>query len=269
MATSPPTLLEPPRGLAWERSLPPAAQLNACIPPTFRDAMVVRTAVFVQEQNIPQENEYDADDARCAHWVLYSDVSKETPIGTIRLVPYPHGPHPVPGGVYVDGELVDTTSPSTTDPSAPAAHPSSTPTTTQPTAPSSHPTTHEAKSHEEEEEPYLKLGRLAVLRTARGQGHAATLIRTALAWARDHPSYFDTPSSSPPSPAAKGQGGAPGPTAQRWNGLVLCHAQVDAVKVWERNGFRVDEAMGRWWEEGIEHVGCVLRVHVDRAGEGV
>jgi predicted GNAT family N-acyltransferase len=31
--------------------------------------MEVREQVFVKEQNIPLENEFDADDARSCHWV--------------------------------------------------------------------------------------------------------------------------------------------------------------------------------------------------------
>ncbi|KAK3899362.1 acyl-CoA N-acyltransferase [Staphylotrichum tortipilum] len=270
------TALLEPTPLFWERSLPPSAQTNPSIPPTFHDAMTVRTTVFVQEQNIPQENEYDSDDARCAHWVLYADQTKTTPIGTIRLVPFPHPPHPVPGGVYVDGVLMNpSTSPSHSQPPAttiPApSQPSSPPSSTPQIPP--HPTNEE----EDEEEPYLKLGRLAILPTHRRAGHAAILIRTALSWARSHPSYFDSPpapepsssTSSPPPPTGPAGEQATNPTPRHWKGLILCHAQVDAVKVWERCGFRVDEAMGRWYEEGIEHVGCVLRVDVERAGEGV
>jgi hypothetical protein len=39
------------------------------IPKTFLDAMEVREEVFVQEQGVPPENEFDADDARACHWV--------------------------------------------------------------------------------------------------------------------------------------------------------------------------------------------------------
>jgi len=33
--------------------------------------------------------------------------------------------------------------------------------------------------------------------------------------------------------------------------------------MWERNGFVVDEGMGRWSEVGVEHVGMFRRVVVD------
>lgn len=40
-----------------------------------------------------------------------------------------------------------------------------------------------------------------------------------------------------------------------WEGLVLVHAQVNVEKVWERLGFETDGRLGRWNEEGIEHLG--------------
>ena len=290
------SLLEPTT-LDWERALPPDEQPNAAsIPRTFLDAMTVRTQVFVHEQQIPQANEYDADDQRCAHWVIYASVNKtvapaitdpntgevlrsrqsETqslPIGTIRLVPFPHPPHPLHGGVYVDGELVGSSSSSDSaqdnedndKPTSPpgAADPTITTTNTtqqqqqQPTFTPDRPTTfHDGL------EPYVKLGRLAVTREFRGRGIAGQLVRTAVEWMRTHGSYFD------PSPAERGfehlgmerQAGALPP---RWDGLVCCHAQEDAVQVWEKCGFRVDEGMGRWFEEGIPHVGMFLRVDVE------
>lgn len=57
----------------------------------FKDAMIVRTEVFVHEQGVPAENELDNDDERSTHWVVYADGI--TPVGTIRLVPSPHAPH--------------------------------------------------------------------------------------------------------------------------------------------------------------------------------
>jgi predicted GNAT family N-acyltransferase len=281
-------LLEP-TPLPWEKALPPSEQPNAAsIPRTFIDAMTVRSQVFVQEQNIPQENEFDSDDARSAHWVIYASVNQtinpavtdattgeiirprqsstqSVPIGTVRLVPFPHPPHPVPGGVYVDGELVtnpsdNPSSPTNATPSTTTtvADPSKDTTTTnpQPTYTPDRPTTfHDGI------EPYVKLGRLAVTRDFRGRGIAAQLIRTAIDWMRKHPSYFD------PSPAERGfssLGMEAGGTLPRWNGLFCAHAQESAVKVWEKCGFQVDEGMGTWWEEGILHYGMFLRVEVEK-----
>lgn len=39
------------------------------VPKVFLDAMEVREEVFVKEQGVPIENEYDSDDPRSCHWV--------------------------------------------------------------------------------------------------------------------------------------------------------------------------------------------------------
>ena len=71
---------------------------------------------------------------------------------------------------------------------------------------------------------------------------------------------------------ADGQGAGPGRLLRdvpKWRGLFCCHAQEEAVKVWEKHGFRVDEAMGRWVEEGIPHVGMFYRATMNRERESV
>lgn len=101
------------------------------VPEIFRDAMSVREDVFVKEQNVALENEVDMDDARSFHWVAYASVGTTSgdgnaaidgvnkdsatsaektgrkgstaiglPVGTIRLVPPPHPPHPEPGSSH-------------------------------------------------------------------------------------------------------------------------------------------------------------------------
>lgn len=51
------------------------------------DAGGVRTEVFVREQGIPAEPEWDEDDARSLHCVAYQD---DRPIATGRLLPDGH-----------------------------------------------------------------------------------------------------------------------------------------------------------------------------------
>ncbi|KAI0484249.1 acetyltransferase [Xylariaceae sp. FL0804] len=121
-------LLEPAlaRLDGYDKALPHDQQ-PAHIPPTFTDAMAVREAVFVGEQGVPLEYEHDADDARSCHWVLYASVNRvvepeqldesgnvvrprrsetsSVPVGTLRIVPFPHPPHPEDGSVYVDNVL--------------------------------------------------------------------------------------------------------------------------------------------------------------------
>jgi predicted GNAT family N-acyltransferase len=52
------------------------------------DAMCIREAVFIIEQNVPAALECDDYDAVCLHAVAYDD--RGTPIGTGRLLPDGH-----------------------------------------------------------------------------------------------------------------------------------------------------------------------------------
>lgn len=51
-------------------------------------AKLIRSQVFIQEQNIPEEDEWDEQDAISLHFVIY-DVSTDSknPIATARLLP--------------------------------------------------------------------------------------------------------------------------------------------------------------------------------------
>lgn len=224
------------------------------VPNIFIDSMIVREQVFVQEQGVPMEYEYDADDARSAHFVAYASQHQKlaevrdpktksvilpaqtqtmsVPIGTIRLVPYPHQRHPEPGGVYVDGKLIATPD---TDPGTKATEPIPIPGAQD-----------RATTHHDGIEPYVKLGRLAVVKEFRGKGVGRLLVTEALRWIQDHPEHFNTASTRTP-----------------WRGLVCIHAQVQVVSTWQTMGFLVDEKMGEWMEEGIPHVGMFRRLTVE------
>lgn len=260
------------------------------IPKTFIDAMEVRTAVFVDEQNVPAENEVDSDDRRSCHWIVYASVNKvvqeevvdgqgnivtprrsstrSTPIGTVRCVPFPHEAHPVPNGDYWNGELTGTVGPDGTvtpcEPKADSARRTSVvggieggdATVGRPSLPLP---TDRATTLHDGKEPYVKLGRLAVVKEFRGHGIAKLLVRTALAWLRSHPTFFN------PSVTELGLE-AIGVTTEKeipqWGGLVCVHAQEQVISTWKRLGFEVDEGMGRWKEEGIWHVGMFQRLNI-------
>jgi len=122
------SFLDPPRDAlkGYDHRQRHNAQAHG-IPEVFRDAMSVREEVFVDEQHTPLVDEFDYDDARCYHWVAYASVGTTNPsendskqsnnergqygrrksstankvaIGTIRLVPPPHPPHPQPGSSH-------------------------------------------------------------------------------------------------------------------------------------------------------------------------
>ena len=261
------TFLEPSKLEGFKRGVPLDEQ-PASIPKPFLDAMEVREEVFIKEQGVPAENEFDSDDHRSCHWVIYASVNKteeaevrddegnviqprksstrSTPIGTIRLVPFPHEPHPRKGGKYWDNVLQNSDGqdlkPQEGETSANSYG------TDRPT------TFHDGK------EPYVKLGRLAVVKEFRGNHIASLLVNTCLKWLRENPSFFD------PSIREMGLeqlGASTERDIPKWGGLVCVHAQAQVEKTWARWGFEVDEGMGTWWEEGIAHVGMFQRLKIE------
>lgn len=47
-----------------------------------------------------------------------------------------------------------------------------------------------------------------------------------------------------------------------WAGLVCVYAQEQLERFWAKRGFMTDDGMGRWWEEGIPHVGMFQRLSI-------
>ncbi|KAK0125533.1 hypothetical protein ONS96_009370 [Cadophora gregata f. sp. sojae] len=237
------------------------------IPKTFLDAMEVREQVFVEEQGVPIENEFDSDDHRACHWVIYASINtvtdpevtdpsgniitrkksitRSTPIGTIRLVPFPHPPHPTPGSKYTADALETGPNPSSS-------------TTTDPTDPPPYINDRSTTFHNGIE-PYIKLGRLALLKEFRGSGIAKMLVNAALTWLLENPTFFN------PSIKAMGMDKIAAEITGEvpvWKGLVCVHAQVQVERVWAKWGFERDEGMGEWEEEGIGHVGMFRRLEL-------
>ncbi|KAI4724582.1 hypothetical protein E4T49_07666 [Aureobasidium sp. EXF-10728] len=226
------------------------------VPEIFRDAMSVREDVFVKEQNIALENEVDIDDARSFHWVAYASVGTSSsdgnaamegvnkdsatsaektgrkgstamrlPVGTIRLVPPPHPPHPQPGSSHKidnhEGLPQDMQSGlSKTD-------------------------MHDGK------EAYIKLGRLSVLQPFRGLGLARLLIDAALTWAAENVDKILPPVSPAAAEQRKLELGGGAEVEDVWRGLVLVHAQAYLEKYWASFGFVKDESMAKGgWHPG-------------------
>jgi hypothetical protein len=94
---------------------------------------------------------------------------------------------------------------------------------------------------EPDEEPYVKLGRVATLKHARGKGLMKVLTDEAFRWLSNNRETI-------------GHG---------WNGSVLSHAQVAVEKMYQKLGFVTDENLGRWIEEGVEHLGMWRRIELN------
>ncbi|KAJ5114270.1 hypothetical protein NUU61_000029 [Penicillium alfredii] len=105
-------------------------------------------------------------------------------------------------------------------------------------------------------EPCIKLTRVAVLPAYRGKGLGRRLVETALEWAGTHAAEIDAAAAERAASAGRTD---PPP---HWRGLVLVHAQVEVERMYTGLGFQTDQALGRWHEEGIEHVGMFRRMAV-------
>lgn len=106
---------------------------------------------------------------------------------------------------------------------------------------SPHGAAHEQKGAHE---PCIKLTRVAIMPMYRGLGLGRRLVETALEWAGLHAREV-------------------GAQGEAWRGLVLVHAQVDVEGMYAKLGFVVDEGLGRWDEEGIEHLGMFKRIKIE------
>lgn len=212
--------------------------------PIFTDAMHIRHAVFVQEQHCRAEEEIDDDDARSWGWVIYAHhhqnnqqdggdaegEDKGEAVGTIRLVPPPHISH----NHHLTGSSATATATATA--SVPPG---------------------QAAKYDYEHEPYIKISRVAILAPFRGYGLSRLLMRTVEDWAANNKAvidqmYYSQFAQNLDDGLEEGGGG--------WNGLIGLHAQVQVERMYAGMGYKTDEAMGRWDEEGIEHVGMFKRV---------
>ncbi|KAL4954878.1 acyl-CoA N-acyltransferase [Aspergillus filifer] len=203
-------------------------------PKLFNDAVAVRLEVFVDEQKCPAEFEVDEDDSRCWHWVIYDTTPDESlavngalPVGVVRLVPPPHASHESFIAAYAaDGD------------------------------PESRYISKDGFDYEHE--PYIKFGRVAVLKNYRGAGVARKVMEEALTWAQGHPDEINKAFEE----FAGKDGNGDKVQGKKWRGLALVHAQVEVERFYQRLGFETDEGLGRWSEEGIEHVGMWRRLDV-------
>ena len=90
------------------------------------------------------------------------------------------------------------------------------------------------------EKPYVKLTRVATVSHARGQGLNRFLMNHAFDYLMSQPRLISS----------------------EWEGLVLTHAQVSVEGLYAKLGFVTDDRLGRWDEEGIEHLGMWKRLNI-------
>ncbi|KAH6718210.1 hypothetical protein BKA61DRAFT_716926 [Leptodontidium sp. MPI-SDFR-AT-0119] len=193
----------------------PATSQSPSVPQTFLDSLTVRATVFVNEQNaIPLHHHIDRDDARSCCMALYSPRTRTK----IR-----------PGSPYE--------APSEDVPNVSAKELFS--------APLPEHVVDRSTDLHDGVEPYVKLGRLCVVKEFRGRGYAVLLVQRMLQWVVANPDF-----------ACAGDG-------REWKGLVGIHANADVVGTWKRYGFVVDEGMGSWFEGSMRHVGMFLRLDLD------
>ncbi|KAI0556257.1 acetyltransferase [Xylaria curta] len=298
------TLLEPTKLDGYNPNLPHNMQAPH-IPAPFKDAMEVRERVFVTEQGCPLEFEHDADDARSCHWIMYASVNTTTepeerdphtldvvrprrsitqtvPIGTLRIVPFPHPPHPPDGARYVggvlqpaedgfgashpeqngNGKLEESGSPngnSNGNGTAQRRHRGmSLVDHDRMSAPMPYGADRQTDFHDGKES-YVKLGRVAVLPEYRGRGIADQLWNAARQWLEQNPAFFNPSVKEWGMDVMKVDNTRDVP---EWNGLVCVHAQEAVTKIYERWGFRLDKGMGKFYEENIPHVGMWTRLKI-------
>ena len=94
----------------------------------------------------------------------------------------------------------------------------------------------------------------------RSAGVAKILANAAITWARQNPTYFN------PSVAELGMeklGARRTSEIPVWKGLMCVHSQEQVEKAWVKWGFKRDEEMGIWDEEGILHVGMFQRLNIE------
>ncbi|KAI0205765.1 acetyltransferase [Astrocystis sublimbata] len=216
-------------------------------------------------------------------------VTQTVPIGTLRAVPFPHPPHPPNGSRWVGGVLQASEAGDSQDGGAQNSNGKAKENdaasngnsngngTSNATRTGGRPRGFSLADERRLSEPmpfgvdrqtsfhngkesYIKIGRVAVVPEYRGLGIADQLWAAARAWLEKHPRQFNPSVSHLGMDVMKLDNIRDVP---EWRGLVCVHSQEPVAKVYRRWGFSIDEGMGKWFEEGIPHVGMWARLKCD------
>lgn len=211
--------------------------------PVFADAMHVRTQVFIVEQHCSPEGENDEDDARSWQWVVYARVQNQHQNENENKNP-DNNTHDNNDNKGIPVGVIRLVPP----PHAPHEH-------------LTNPGKAQQQKFDYAHEPYVKITRVAVLKDFRGYGLARLLMRVVEEWAQENKRDIDDMYAVA---AAAVDGGSiiRSENKNEWRGLIGLHAQVQVEKMYAGLGYETDASMGRWDEEGIEHVGMFKRVAV-------
>ena len=216
------------------RSLPIHASEHPNIPFVFLDALSIRIAVFVEEQDVPAENELDEYDALSHHVVLYTSEDNPSgseaglPICTLRFTEVvPDQEEFVRQSSFssAQGEASTTLAQEGIKSFEPGANPLKEP-------------LHLPSELWDGKEPHIRLGRMATSKAYRKKGMAQALMSWTFGWILGNQKMFSCRPTFP----------------------VLVHAQREVQAFYARQGFVLDMGMGIWIEEGIEHVGMWKRL---------
>lgn len=234
--------LSPPGPAVYDFHISPTGQISYSpssstadlqLSQLFHDALFIRTAVFVLEQHCSAAEEIDVDDGISWHWVVYADKEDEE------------------GGKGSGGGKANTLR-SEYDHTAGSKRPAA---TIRLVPAQAHADADDEKAVEgpdyksskvwDHNEPYVKIGRLATVSPCRGRGYGKILVNAALGFAGRNGGKMVRDTS-----------------LGEWKGLLLAHAQKSVEGWYKSLGFELDEGMGSWWEEGIEHVAMWKSVEV-------
>ncbi|KZZ92654.1 Acyl-CoA N-acyltransferase [Ascosphaera apis ARSEF 7405] len=124
----------------------------------------------------------------------------------------------------------------------------------------------ENKTFKEPTRPYIKLGRIALLKEYRGKGLGKFVIQSALDWAAAHPDEITRLLNEVKATDEKAKALTSG-TQGEWDGVVLVHAQKVMEPMYAKCGFVTDDSMGTWIEERMVHVGMWQTLKVKKEAE--